>query len=160
MKPVKPRVYVETTIPSYLGARPSRDLIVAAHQQITSQWWTTQRVHYWLYVSQFVVDEASEGAPDAVRERLAVLKGLPDLEINEEVRSLAGAIVRAGLIPRKKAADAAHVAVAAVHSMDFLLTWNCQHLANARMETAMRRFCAEQGFSCPVICTPEQLMEV
>jgi len=117
---MKPRLYLETTIPSYLTSRPSRDLIIASHQQITSDWWETRKGGFRLFISQLVIDEAGGGDPAAARERLKTLQHLPLLDITPEVAELAAAILDSGIIPRKAATDAAHIAIAAVHGMDFL----------------------------------------
>ena len=155
---MKPRVYLETTIPSYLTSRPSRDLIIAGHQQITREWWEEQRSDFELYISQLVIDEASAGDPTAAHERLNVLYGLPLLDLTPEVSELATDILASGKIPRKAATDAAHIAIASVHSIDFLLTWNCVHIANAVNAKALALICRSKGWECPVICTPEELM--
>ena len=152
------RVYLETTIPSYLTAWPSRDLIVAGHQQVTKEWWRTRRSEFELCISQFVVDEASAGDAEAARERMAILDPLPLLDISEAVLELATAILDSGAIPAKAARDAAHIAVSAVHAIDFLLTWNCAHIANAQIVKKVQAICAKRGFPCPAICTPEELM--
>jgi predicted nucleic acid-binding protein len=154
---MKPRLYLETTIPSYLTSRPSRDLIIASHQQITRDWWD-RRKQFQLYISQLVVDEASEGDAIAARERLDAVKNLPLLDITPEVAELAAGILTSGRIPRKAATDAAHIAIAAVHGMDFLVTWNCAHIANAVIARALAAICREHACECPVICTPEELM--
>jgi predicted nucleic acid-binding protein len=120
---MRSRVYLETTIPSYLTSRPSRDLIIAGHQALTVEWWEKRRDAFQLYISQLVVDEASAGDPIAARERLRVLRDLPLLDITPEVAELASSILASGRIPRKAATDAAHIAVAALHGMDFLVTW-------------------------------------
>ena len=147
-------------MPSYLTAWPSRDLIRAGHQQLTREWWQTRRAGFDLYVSQFVLDEAAAGDAGAARERLAVLEGIPILDLTEEVAELAVALKSALVLPEKAAADAAHIAIAAVHGMHFLLTWNCTHIANAEMSVVIAATCQELGFACPVICTPEELMGV
>jgi hypothetical protein len=152
------RVYIETTIPSYLTAWPSRDLIIAGHQQMTKEWWRTRRTEFELYISQFVIDEASGGDAEAAKERLAILNPLPLLDISEAVLELASAILQARVIPAKAARDAAHIAVAVVHEIDFLLTWNCAHIANAQVVKKVQAICTRHGFPCPVICTPEELM--
>ncbi|MBX7104739.1 MAG: type II toxin-antitoxin system VapC family toxin [Gemmataceae bacterium] len=152
------RVYLETTIPSYLTAWPSRDLIVAGHQQVTREWWRTRRSEFELCISQFVIDEASVGDAEAARERLVILSPLPLLDVSDAVVTLASAILQSGVIPTKAARDAAHIAVSAVHAVDFLLTWNCAHIANAQIIKKVQAICTEQGFPCPVICTPEELM--
>ena len=157
---MKPKLYLETTVPSYLTAWPSRDLIRAGHQQLTKEWWQTRRAGFDIYISQFVLDEAAAGDAEAARERLAALQGLPVLDLSEPVVELAGALNASLALPQKAVTDAAHIAIAAVHGMHFLLTWNCAHIANAEMFAAIERACQEQGFSCPVICTPEELMGV
>jgi len=155
---VKSRLYLETTIPSYLTSRPSRDLIVAGHQQVTREWRGRRRDNFRLYLSQLVIDEVSAGDPAAARERLKTVKDVPLLDITPEVTELAPGILASGKVPRKAAADAAHIAIAAVHGMDFLMTWNCVHIANATNVRALALICREHGFDCPVICTPEELM--
>ena len=156
---MKPRVYLETTIPSYLTARPSRDLITAGHQQLTTSWWETQRHRFELYISQFVIDEVADGDLAAAHERLKLVERLPLLDITPHVTELASEILAARIIPRKAATDAAHVAIAAVHGMDFLVTWNCVHIANAAISRALAAICRKHMFECPVICTPEELLE-
>ena len=153
----KPKLYLETTIPSYLTSRPSRDLIIAGHQQITREWWTRRRRQFDIYISQLVIDEAEAGDAAAMRDRLKAIQGLPLLEITSEVEELAAAIIASGAIPRKAATDAAHIAIAGVHRMDFLLTWNCAHIANAAIARAVAGVCRQSGYDCPVICTPEEL---
>jgi predicted nucleic acid-binding protein len=155
---MKPRLYLETTIPSYLTARPSRDLIVAGHQEITREWWEKRAAAFRLYISQLVIDEASAGDPAAARQRLKAIQDLPLLDITPEIAELASSILAAGKIPRKAATDAAHIAIAAVHGMDFLVTWNCIHIANAAIAKALALICRQHGCECPVICTPEELM--
>jgi hypothetical protein len=152
------RVYVETTFVSYLTARPSRDLIVAGHQQITHDWWDTRRGDYELCVSQLVLQEAGDGDPQAARERLDVLATMTVLEIKEEAVGLAEELVRAGALPAKAGNDALHIAVAAVHRIPYLLTWNCRHMANATMRRQIEGVCASKGFKAPIICTPEEMM--
>ena len=155
---MKARLYLETTIPSYLTSRPSRDLIIAGHQEITREWWEKRRDAFQLYISQLVLDEASAGDPVAARERLKALQDLPLLDITHEAAELASSILASGKIPRKAATDATHIAIAAVHGMDFLVTWNCVHIANATIAKALALICWEHAFDCPVICTPEELM--
>ena len=154
---MKPKAYMETTIPSYLISRPSRDLIIAGHQQITREWWEKRRDAFDIYISQFVVDEAKGGDPGAARERLKAIEGLPLLDITPEVEILAAGFLASGLIPKRAATDAAHIAIAAVHSMDFLITWNCVHIANAIIARGVAAVCRRHGFECPVICTLEGL---
>jgi predicted nucleic acid-binding protein len=154
-----PRVYLETTVISYLTARPSRNLRVVAHQEITADWWARRRVSFELYVSRLVLDEAAAGDPEAAAQRLVTLKGIPRLEVTESASILAAALVAEAAIPVEATEDALHVALAAAHGMDYLLTWNCRHIANAAMRNRIADVCAASGFEAPVICTPEELLE-
>src|SRR5947207_437793 len=153
------RVYIETTFVSYLTARPSRDLIVAGHQQISCDWWDARRGDYELCVSQLVLQEAADGDPQAAQERLDLLATMTVLEIQEKAVSLAEELVQAGALPAKPANDALHIAVAAIHRIPYLLTWNCRHMANATMRAQIEAVCASKGFKAPIICTPEEMME-
>jgi hypothetical protein len=154
---MKQRLYMETTIPSYLTSKPSRDLIIAGHQQVTKEWWEKRRDAFEIYISQFVIDEASAGHPGAARERMLIVRDFAMLDITPEVGHLASAILASGILPRKAATDAAHIAIAAVHGMDFLLTWNCVHIANAVIAKAVANICRWYDWESPVICTPEEL---
>ena len=120
----------------------------------------SRRENFELYISQFVLDEAADGDPEAARERLLALRDLPVLDLTEEVGDLAAALVTTLALPARAATDAAHIAIAAVHGMHFLLTWNCTHIANAEMAVAIETACRERSLACPVICTPEELMGV
>jgi hypothetical protein len=151
-------VYLETTIVSYLVARPSRDVIVAARQQTTREWWAKRRDQFACYISQVVTDEVSEGDPVEAQKRLAVIGESAALDLTPEAESLAHAILAAGVLPPTAARDAAHVAVAAVHEVDYLMTWNCKHLANAQIMRRMESVCRSSGFRIPIICTPDELM--
>jgi hypothetical protein len=151
-------VYLETTFISYLVARPSRDLIVAAHQQATEEWWATRRALFECCVSQVVIDEASAGDPTEVQKRLAIISGLSALEISEDAESLTQAILAEGVFPARAVRDAAHVAVATVHAVDYVLTWNCRHLANAQISRRIALVCERLGYRMPSICMPEELM--
>ncbi|MEW6302865.1 MAG: type II toxin-antitoxin system VapC family toxin [Verrucomicrobiota bacterium] len=155
---MKPKLYLETTIPSYLTAWPSRDLIVAGHQQVTEEWWRTRKSHFDIHISQLVLDEAADGDKAAAKERLAVLADFPLLDVTDEAVALAAKLQTPATLPPKAAKDAAHIAIAAVHGMHFLLTWNCTHINNAAIIADIERICSDQGFACPVICTPEELM--
>lgn len=154
---MKQSLYMETTIPSYLTSRPSRDLIIAGHQQVTKEWWETRRGAFEIYISQLVIDEASAGDPDAARERMLIVRDFAMLDITPEVGHLASAILASGILPRKAATDAAHISIAAVHGVDFLLTWNCVHIANAVITKAVANICRQYDWESPVICTPEEL---
>jgi PIN domain len=153
------RVYIETTVVSYLTARPNRDVVIAGHQQVTHEWWDTRRASYELCVSQLVLDEAGAGDAQAAQERLLVLQPLLVLETTTEASELAKELLRAGALPAKAADDALHIAVAATKAVPFLLTWNCRHLANAAMRPVIETVCKAKGFTAPIICTPEELLE-
>lgn len=151
-------VYLETTFISYLVARASRDLLVAAHQQASQEWWSNRRDEFECCVSQIVIDETSAGDPTEVQKRLAIVNSLPALEVTVEVESLTQAILAAGILPPHAARDAGHIAVAALHGIDYLLTWNCKHLANAQIARRIALVCQSLGCRMPIICTPEELM--
>jgi predicted nucleic acid-binding protein len=152
-------VYIETSIASYLAAVPSRDMRAMAWQQITTQWWSEERPKFILFTSEIVFVEAARGDAAAARRRLAYLRGIRELKIDDEARSLAERLITEGAIAQKAEVDALHVAVAAVHGIDYLLTWNCRHIDNAAMKPRMRFICAEAGFTCPEICTPLELLK-
>jgi hypothetical protein len=156
---MKPKVYLETTIPSYLTARPSRDLVTAAHQQITREWWDTRRHDFDLFVSQMVIDEASAGDPEAAIRRLDVLASQPLLDPQAEGTALAQMLIDHIPLPARAAADALHIAIAVVNGMDYLLTWNYTHIANAALRSRIEAVCRSKGFEVPIICTPEELLE-
>jgi hypothetical protein len=157
--PKMQRVYIETTFVSYLTARPSRDVVIAGHQQITHDWWDHCREDYELCISQLVIQEAGDGDPQAAQERLDVLAMMIILEIKEGAVLLAEELVKAGALPVKAGNDGLHIAVAAVHHIPYLLTWNCRHLANATMRIQIETVCASRGLKAPIICTPEEMME-
>lgn len=132
---------------------------MAAHQQLTREWWNTRRHDFEVFVSQFVIDEAALGDPDAARRRLELLADLSLLDVREEIYTLADALMKRVPLPPKAAADALHIAIATVSGMDYLLTWNCTHIANAIFRTSIEAVCRENGFEPPVICTPEELLK-
>jgi hypothetical protein len=155
---MKPKLYLESTIPSYLSSLLSRDIIVAGHQQITQEWWNNRSSDFELYISQFVLDEIALGDPNQAKKRMNMVKGIPLLGITDEVSILADDLIKSGVIPKKAATDSAHIALAAVHAMDFLLTWNCTHIANAAIKRKIEKVCQKDRYACPVICTPEELL--
>ena len=153
-------VYLETTIVGYLTSRPSRDLVTAANQRLTHDWWEEHRQQYDLYLSEAVIAECSGGDPLAAQERLDVLADISVLDATEEAAKLADALVRQVPLPETAEVDALHIALATVHGIDFLLTWNCTHIANAALQDRIEEICRIAGFDPPTICTPQQLMEV
>jgi hypothetical protein len=154
------RVYIETTFVSYLTARPNRDVVIAGHQQTTHEWWDKRRYSYELCISRLVMQEAAAGDPQAAQERLEVLRSMTLLETTEEASALAKELIQAGALPAKAAGDALHIGIAATNGVPFLLTWNCRHLANATMRPMIEAVCASKGLKAPIICTPEELLEV
>jgi predicted nucleic acid-binding protein len=155
---MKAKVYIETSIVSYLTARPSRDVVQAAHQKLTRTWWEG-RAQFSLFVSEVVLREASAGDPKAAARRLNELEGVAVLGVSEEATNVAEALLLGGGLPRRAELDAFHIAVAAAHGMDFLLTWNCKHIANATMRGKIEKLCRSAGFEPPIICTPEELQK-
>ena len=147
-------VYIETSIPSYLTARPSRDVRSIAWQQLTIQWWEQEKDKYELYISELVVSEASSGSEDAAQRRLDSLRSITELVIDPEMESLATKLITDGGFPTVAEIDALHVAIAAVQSIDLFLTWNCRHINNAETKPIVRSICSEAGYTCPEICTP------
>lgn len=156
----KPGLYLETSIVSYLTARPAKDLNTAAHQQITAEWWDTKHKNFNIYISKVVAKEAAAGDAEVARRRLKILKPLPMLPINREVAALARDFGRLGCVPPKAVDDALHIALAAVHGLHFLLTWNCTHINNVATIDEIREVCENHGYACPVICTPDELIRI
>ena len=156
----KQSVYIETTVVSYLTARPSRDLIVAAHQQVTEEWWENTLPLLDPFVSPIVIEEASMGDEAAAKLRLEKIGGFPVLEITDEVRELAELYFERIPIPDKARGDAYHLAMATYHGMDFLVSWNFAHILSARVRAVIQDINTIRGISTPIICTPEELMEV
>ncbi len=154
---MKAKVYLETSIVSYYTSRPSRDIITAARQQVTREWWEQSRGQFKTYISALVLEEAKGGDPDAAGNRLKALEGIPVLEITDEAEELAVAFVKSGPIPKAHAEDALHIALAVINGMDFLITWNFHHINNARMKKEINGIAEENGYECPVICSPEEL---
>jgi predicted nucleic acid-binding protein len=151
-------VYIETSVISYLTARPSRDVLAAAHQAITREWWDYHRKRFEVFISPLVIEECKRGDASAAALRLGALGDLASLEIVEEALLLAAALITDGALPDNAQDDAAHIALAAVHGMDYLLTWNCRHIDNAEAKPLVRSICVARGHTCPEICTPEELM--
>ena len=156
---MKRRVYIETSVVSYLASRPSRDLVVAGRQQLTHTWWEVRRPVFDLVISQVVLDEVRAGDPDAAQRRLAFIVDLPSLDVTTEAAELAATLIERVPLPTQAAADAAHMAVAAYHGVDFLMTWNVTHIANASLRRRVEDVCRDLGYGAPILCTPDELME-
>ena len=155
----KPTVYVETSVVSYLTARPSRDLIIAAQQAMTREWWRDAPKRFLLVASELVREEAAQGDTGAARARLTALEMVTRLDITKDAAALTRRLLRLGAFPPEAAADAAHVGVAATNRVNYLLTWNLRHIAGAVARSRIERACRKAGYEPPVICTPNELME-
>ena len=147
---MKSTVYLETTVISYLAASPSRDIVVAAHQQITRDWWD-RRDRFELLISQAVLDEASRGDTDAAARRVALLAEIPVLTVSDAVIEFAEQLLRGRVVPAKAQSDALHIAVAAVNHIAYLVTWNCTHIANAAVRGKIDGACGSAGLQAPII---------
>ena len=156
----KKAVYIETSIASYLTARPTSDLLAAAWQKATIDWWDTQRNRFDLYTSDVVTEEAGKGNPEAATRRLEALSGIPMLALTEDVVTLSKMLIQEKALPAKALDDSLHIAVSAVHSVHYLLTWNCRHIDNAETKPIIRNVCTIHGYTSPEICTPQELMGV
>lgn len=155
----KPAVYIETSIVSYLvGWLNQRDLVVAHNQQFTREWWSGRRSGYEVFISPVVMDEAAKGEPALAAQRLNYLAGLPVLDVTPAARSLSRDFLRFTGIPAKAELDALHIAVAAVNGMDYLLTWNCTHIANGVTLPLVYNVCRKSGYEPPFVCTPLELL--
>ena len=155
--PRQPLVYVETTVPSYLTAWPSRDLLRASHQQITNEWWRDASGRYRLVISEAVVEECARGDPEAARSRLDAIRSIPVIARSPEAISLAAEYVRLLSLPPKALTDAMHVAYASVARVDYLATWNMRHLASSLTMRRLTTFNVDRGLHVPLIVTPEYL---
>ena len=156
---MKPKVYIETTIVSYLTAKPSRDSVFHGQQLVTQDWWENERTNYDLVTSQLTLDEAAEGDPDAAARRLAALDAFAVIEVTPDAIALAVTLEQALRLPARARADALHVALAATAAVPFVLTWNCTHLANGHLLGKIETSCRRHGVEPPRVLTPLQLME-
>ena len=152
-------VYIETSIIGYLTARSTKNLILAANIEVTRDWWELYRRTFTLYISQVVLDEIMKGDPEMAAKRIEVLEGLPLLELSEAAQELANQFLIKSNLPPKASEDAVHIAIATVHGMDYLLTWNCKHIANAQIQKKLSEICFDFGYELPTICTPYELVE-
>ena len=152
-------VYLETTIASYLTAWPSSKPVMAGQQDQTHEWWNNHRQQYELFISDFVLEESAAGDADAAKRRLELLDKIPVLGVTAEVTLLAKALIIGVSLPPKAEYDAFHIAIATVNGIDYLLTWNCRHIANIKHRLKIESICRSAGFEPPLICTPTQMME-
>ena len=156
---MKPRVYIETSVISYLAARPSNDFRAMSNQNVTLEWWELERPKFELVISEFVIAEASLGHPEAAQRRLAALAGLVELQATQGVKALGRELVTRNALPAIAEINALHVAIAAVNGIEYLLTWNCTHIANAHTRPKIEATCRALGYEPPIICTPQELTE-
>ena len=152
-------VYIETIVLSYLVALAAKDVVIAGHQKTTQDWWSLRRDAFACYISQVVIDEISAGDPSEVKKRLAVADSPDSLAVTDDAKQLTESIIKSGIRPPQAVRDAAHIAVATVHKVQYSLTWNCKHLANAQIAKRVANLCRMAGYGMPTICTPEELLE-
>ena len=151
-------VYIETSVVSYLTARATSNLLAAAWQTATAEWWDMHRPRFELRTSTLTIEEAERGHQEAAARRLEALDGIAMLPITEAAVTFADTLIRRRALPANAQNDAIHIAVSAVHGVDYLLTWNFRHLANAETRPLVREVCEQQGYASPEICTPSELM--
>lgn len=155
----RPVVYIETTVISYFASRPSRDVVVAGHQAVTSMWWESELPKFMPVISQIVLDEIATGDPVAAGRRLEAVAGMDLLAVTDEVESLAIEYFQGIGIPEAARADALHLALGTCHGVDYLITWNCRHIASGRVRKSVQEINDRRAFLTPIICTPEELLE-
>ncbi|MBE9195669.1 MULTISPECIES: type II toxin-antitoxin system VapC family toxin [Synechocystis] len=151
-------VYLETSIFGYLTARPSQNLILVANVGVTREWWSLKRADFRLYASEFVVEEVSKGDPEMASERLKLLKGITLLPATQSATDLAIKFLNQSSLPPDADVDALHIAIASVQRLDYLLTWNCKHIANAQIQKKLAQISGDFGFKLPILCTPYELL--
>ncbi|MEG5059564.1 type II toxin-antitoxin system VapC family toxin [Microcoleus sp. A2-C5] len=151
-------VYIETSILGYLTARTTKNLIIAANIEVTRDWWEFRRSNFRLYISQVVLDEIVQGDSEIATQRLEIIRDFPLLELNQAVRDLAGQFLTRSNLPPKAANDAVHIATATVYGLDYLLTWNCKHIANAQIQRKLAEISLDFGYQLPILCTPYELL--
>jgi predicted nucleic acid-binding protein len=151
-------VYIETSILGYLTARSTKDLILAANIEITRDWWESRRNAFILYTSEAVLDEVAQGDAEIAAQRLEILRDFPLLALNQAVQDLAAQFLARSSLPPKAKVDAIHIAAATIHGMDYLLTWNCKHIANAQIQGKLAEISLDFGYVLPILCTPNELM--
>lgn len=156
---IKPKIYLDTSVIGYLTSEPTRDLVTTSHQQTTREWWDKHRSIFDLYVSELVTQEAGRGDPGEARKRLDIVNLIQqELKITDKATTLAQLFLKEKALPKKSANDLFHIAIATVHNMDCIITWNFKHIANVTMRKAMLKVCKLQGYELPIVCTPEELI--
>ncbi|MFM8299174.1 MAG: type II toxin-antitoxin system VapC family toxin [Microcystis aeruginosa] len=151
-------VYIETSVIGYLTARSTKNLIIAANIEITREWWEFRRNDFILYTSEPVLEEVAKGDTAIASQRLDILRDFPLLALNDAAQDLAKQFLTRSNLPPKAKVDAIHIAAATVHGMDYLLTWNCKHIANAQIQGKLAEITLGCGYVLPILCTPNELM--
>jgi len=152
-------VYLETTVVGTIASRDHPDPVIRLRQSMTRRWWMNYRQLYDLRISDLVVVECSAGDPTAAAERLQLIDGVSLLAPNAQAEHLTNALLAGKAIPETEPRDAAHIALATVHEIDFILTWNFKHILNPHTQHLIRQVCTDHGYEVATICTPEQLTE-
>jgi len=152
-----PAVYIESSVISYLTARPSRDVITAARQAITLDWWQNQRHKYEVYISALVEEEISSGDPTAAEQRLRAVSSLFSVAISSEAQEMAASLIASRAVPPDCVEDAMHIAIASAQGTEYLLTWNFKHINNAETKSLIANIIEASGYICPILCSPEEL---
>lgn len=154
---MRAKVYVESSVISYLASRPSRDLIVAARQAVTAEWWDHRRSRFDLFVSALVEEEIARGDPAVAAKRLEIAHDIPALDISDRAKALAKRLLERGAVPAGSEEDALHIAIAAAAGVNYLLTWNFKHINNAETKEQIVEVVESHGFACSTLCSPEEL---
>lgn len=154
---MKKAVYIESSVISYLTARPSNDLIKSARQAITEEWWQKEKANYDIFVSALVEEEISHGNNEAAEKRLKITKYIPNLSISEQAENIATSLISSGAVPKNSEEDALHIGIATAHGVHFLLTWNFKHINNAETKNIINQTIEELGYLAPILCSPEEL---
>ena len=155
----KKKVYVETTVISDATALPSKDLVLAGRQFVSREWLESAAARYELYSSFLVRKESLKGDKNAAERRMAALSGMMELQADERAQLLATRLIEGKAVPLEYPDDALHIAIAALNKMDYLVSWNYKHIANAHTIPMVKKICEDNGFKCPEICTPQMLQE-
>ena len=150
-------VYIESSVISYLTARPSRDVVTAARQAITLDWWQNQRHKYEVYISALVEQDISSGDPIAAEQRIQTVSSISSVAISPEAQAIAASLIASKAVPSNCVEDAMHIAIAAAQGTEYLLTWNFKHINNAETKSLIAKVIEASGYICPILCSPEEL---
>jgi len=151
-------VYIESSVISYITARPSKDAITSARQVITIEWWDVYKGTFETFISELVLEEIGSGDTIAAEKRLLVVESIPILETTENATKLAKLLIAEKAVPETCIEDALHISIAAVQDIDFLLTWNFKHINNANTRDKISRVITQAKLKSPILCSPEELI--